>query len=77
MFQDENGKELPMEVAIMLKLAVGTKGSVGTSAPVSLLDWCDQKKDVLLVLERPVPCEDLKLYTQRGCLKEDETKVME
>ena len=58
MFQDKNGKEISVEVAIMLKLDAGTQGSVGTSAPVSLLDWSDLDwynldQELILVLERP------------------------
>ncbi|XP_039457115.1 serine/threonine-protein kinase pim-1-like [Oreochromis aureus] len=52
---DENGKRLSVEVAIMLKLAGEAEGSVGTSAPVSLLEWFDLGKELILVLERPVP----------------------
>lgn len=77
MFQCLNGKKLPAEVAIMLKLAAGTDGSLGTSAPVSLLDWYDRGHELILVLERPVPAVDLFTYIQdnRGSLLEEEAKV--
>lgn len=66
-----------MEVAVMLKLAAKNNGSVGTSAPVSLLDWYDLGKELILVQERPVPCEDLLQYIEDngGSLQEDEAKV--
>uniref|UniRef100_A0A3B4YH28 non-specific serine/threonine protein kinase n=1 Tax=Seriola lalandi dorsalis TaxID=1841481 RepID=A0A3B4YH28_SERLL len=38
--------------------------SLGTSAPVSLLDWYDLGQKLILVLERPVPCEDLFTYLE-------------
>ncbi|KAL3970175.1 C1q-related factor [Sarotherodon galilaeus] len=47
---DENGKHLSVEVAIMLKLAAEADGSVGTSAPVSLLEWFDFGRELILVI---------------------------
>ena len=77
MFQDKKGQQVSVEVAIMLKIADGTTGSVGTSASVSLLDWYDLDQELILVLERPVPCQDLLDYISdhRGCLQEEEAKV--
>lgn len=77
LFQDQNGKVLSIEVAIMLKLAAKTSGSVGTSAPVSLLDWYDLDQELILVLERPVPSKDLFQYNtdKGGSLQEEEAKV--
>lgn len=77
MFQDNNGKQLSVEVAIMLKLAGGQTGSVGKSAPVSLLDWYDLDRELILVLERPVPSQDLYKYIEvnGGSLQEQEAKV--
>uniref|UniRef100_A0A8D3C5U4 non-specific serine/threonine protein kinase n=1 Tax=Scophthalmus maximus TaxID=52904 RepID=A0A8D3C5U4_SCOMX len=65
---------MPMEVAIMLKLAGRKKGSVGASAPVSLLDWYDLGQELILVLERPFPSEDLSTYIfeNGGSLQEKE-----
>ncbi|XP_070700194.1 serine/threonine-protein kinase pim-1-like [Pempheris klunzingeri] len=70
----ENGRELSVEVAVMLKLAAGA----GTSAPVSLLDWYDLERELILVLERPVPSQDLFKYIQvnGGSLQEEEAKVI-
>lgn len=61
----------------MLKLASKTRGSVEESAPVSLLDWYDLDQELILVLERPVPCKDLSHYIKAngGSLKEEEAKV--
>ena len=69
MFQDKNGKKLSVEVAVMLKLGM-------TESAVSLLDWYDLDKELILVLERPVPSVDLFDYNEaNGCLKEEEAKV--
>ncbi|XP_026018730.1 serine/threonine-protein kinase pim-2-like isoform X1 [Astatotilapia calliptera] len=77
-FQDESGKKLSVEVAIMLKLAGEAEGSVGISAPVSLLEWFDLGKELILVLERPVPAVDLQKYkAEKGrTLPEDKAKVI-
>lgn len=75
LFQGQNGQSV--EVAAMLKLSESAEGSVGTSASVSLLDWYDLGNEHVLVLERPVPCEDLFTYiwTNDGPLPEEEAKV--
>ncbi|KAM9367043.1 serine/threonine-protein kinase pim-2-like [Symphorus nematophorus] len=75
---DDEGRQLSVEVAIMLKIADGTTGSVGTSAPVSLLDWYDLDQELILVLERPVPCKDLWDYVndRGGFLPEEEAKII-
>ncbi|XP_076732188.1 serine/threonine-protein kinase pim-1-like isoform X2 [Maylandia zebra] len=75
---DENGKMLSVEVAIMLKLAGEAEGSVGISAPVSLLEWFDLGKELILVLERPVPAVDLQKYKAENgrTLTEDTAKVI-
>ncbi|XP_038125342.1 serine/threonine-protein kinase pim-1-like [Cyprinodon tularosa] len=62
---DENGKQMPSEVAIMLKLRDKTTSSVGQSAIVSLLDWYDLNEELILVLERPMPAEDLFDYIRK------------
>ena len=77
MLQDSTGSRIAMEVAIMEKLSARTSGSAGTSAPVSLLDWYDLDQELILVMERPVPCKDLFDYIRDkgGSLQEEETKV--
>nr|XP_046272501.1 serine/threonine-protein kinase pim-1-like [Scatophagus argus]XP_046272536.1 serine/threonine-protein kinase pim-1-like [Scatophagus argus] len=73
-----NGKELSAEVAVMLKLQAGRTGLMEESAPVSLLDWYDLDQELILVLERPMPCMDLLNYirTNRGHLQEDKAKII-
>ncbi|XP_074479958.1 uncharacterized protein LOC141760767 isoform X2 [Sebastes fasciatus] len=75
---DEHGNTLSVEVAILLKLAANTSGSAASSAPVSLLDWYDLEQELILVLERPVPCMDLFTYiwSKGGSLKEEEAKII-
>ena len=66
--------EIPLEVALLLKL----KPEAGeTSAVVALLDWYDLDYELVLVLERPVPCMDLIDYlrSRRSALPEAEAKV--
>ncbi|XP_038130209.1 serine/threonine-protein kinase PAK 3-like isoform X2 [Cyprinodon tularosa] len=73
--RDENGRELPLEVAIMFKLMDET---VEQSFVVSLFDWYDLGKEVILVMERPMPCHDLTGYLKdlKRPLKNKEAKVI-
>lgn len=59
-----------------LLLIVGS-GSPAPKGIVRLLDWCNLPHEVLLVLERPVPCEDLFDYVANRSvrLEEEEAKV--
>lgn len=67
---------LSMEVAVMLKLGAMKKTSQGAFAPVALLDWFHLDDKLILVLERPVPAENLLQYRDKqGCLEEKEAKV--
>lgn len=61
----------------MLVLQGGKTEAVGNSSAVSLLDWFDLQQEQILVLERPVPAEDLFNYIEAcgGCLEEDTAKV--
>ncbi|XP_068572700.1 serine/threonine-protein kinase pim-1-like [Cebidichthys violaceus] len=72
---DDDGKELSAEVVILLKL---TAESNGTSAPVSLLDWYNLDKELILVLERPMPSRDLSDHVKvnGGSLDEKEAKII-
>uniref|UniRef100_A0A3P9C2Q5 Serine/threonine-protein kinase n=1 Tax=Maylandia zebra TaxID=106582 RepID=A0A3P9C2Q5_9CICH len=49
-----------------------------TSAPVSLLEWFDFGRELILVMERPVPAVDLDKYIEEngGFLPEDKAKVI-
>lgn len=62
-------------MALILK-ATGGPESPGSSAAVSLLDWYDLDQELILVLERPVPCVDLRqCLEENGSLQEHEAKV--
>ncbi|XP_072231740.1 serine/threonine-protein kinase pim-1-like [Leuresthes tenuis] len=76
--EDKNGRQISVEVAVMLKLESSTASSVGHSAPVSLLDWYDLQQELILVLERPMPAEDLAHYIEEhgGSLQGDEAKII-
>uniref|UniRef100_A0A8C2XN97 Serine/threonine-protein kinase n=1 Tax=Cyclopterus lumpus TaxID=8103 RepID=A0A8C2XN97_CYCLU len=62
---------------ILFVLQEEKSGSVGASAPISLLDWYDLGQELILVLERPVPAVDLYEYilANKGPLPEEEAKV--
>ncbi|XP_022069327.2 serine/threonine-protein kinase pim-1-like [Acanthochromis polyacanthus] len=76
--RDKNGKLISVEVAIMKRLGGGSAGSAGKSAPVALLDFYDLQQQLILVLERPVPAQDLLQYIMEngGCLEEEEAKII-
>lgn len=61
-----------------MQKATGGLASLRKSAVVSLLDWYDMDKEVLLVMERPVSSSDLYSYLlcNKGPLKEDQAKVL-
>ncbi|XP_027884965.1 serine/threonine-protein kinase pim-2-like [Xiphophorus couchianus] len=75
---DENGREMALEVAIMLKLKNLTGSSSGQLATVSLLDWYELEEELLIVMERPTPSQDLNDYLDEngGCLNEEDAKVI-
>ncbi|XP_067260193.1 serine/threonine-protein kinase pim-3-like [Chanodichthys erythropterus] len=62
---------LPLEVALMTRV---------NSAPacpnvLQLVEWFDRPTDNILILERPVPCQDLQsFYEENGCLDESLAK---
>ncbi|KAF7650653.1 hypothetical protein LDENG_00122640, partial [Lucifuga dentata] len=62
---------IPLEVMLM-SVVDAEHGSV------ELLDWFDLGEEVVLVMERPVPCSDLfEFIRDRGCLKEDMAKEIQ
>ncbi|KAG7454407.1 hypothetical protein MATL_G00259340 [Megalops atlanticus] len=71
--RDGRQQELPLEAALLQ--IVGSGDSRGVAR---LLDWFQLPEEVLLVLERPVPCMDLLDYlVHRGArLEESEAKVI-
>ncbi|XP_071403273.1 serine/threonine-protein kinase pim-2-like [Centroberyx affinis] len=75
----KNGKvcELPLEVVLLLKLAPAP-GSIGQTAAIALMDWYDLEQELILVLERPSPCMDLRKYLEDsgGVLEEHEAKII-
>ncbi|XP_060947983.1 serine/threonine-protein kinase pim-3-like [Limanda limanda] len=72
-----NGKNLPAEVAIMMKLAAEKNDSEGMSAPIELLEWYDLGNKVILVLERPFLSQDLHNYTvDHGPVPECKARIL-
>ncbi|XP_045897099.1 serine/threonine-protein kinase pim-2-like isoform X2 [Micropterus dolomieu] len=75
MLLDGETSMIPLEVALLLKVKpIGA----GTSVAVTLLDWFDLDDELILILERPVPCLDLIDYmNSRGpTLQEQEAKTI-
>lgn len=56
MFLDGKYCKVPFKVALMLKVK---PAAARTSASLTLLVWYDLFDELILVLERPVPCTDL------------------
>ncbi|XP_062268000.1 serine/threonine-protein kinase pim-1-like [Platichthys flesus] len=72
-----NGKELPKEVAIMMKLAAEKNDSAGMSAPIELLEWYDLGNELILVLERSFDSKDLHDYiVEHGPVPEWKAKLL-
>ncbi|XP_038151642.1 serine/threonine-protein kinase pim-1-like [Cyprinodon tularosa] len=73
--KDENSRNIPLEVAVMLKLRDTT---VQQSTMVFLLDWYDLDEEVILVMERPMPCDNLSNYLtkQKAPLEEKDAKII-
>ncbi|XP_035981616.1 serine/threonine-protein kinase pim-1-like isoform X2 [Fundulus heteroclitus] len=76
--KDENGRQLAMEVAIMLKLNAVATSSGGQSPIVSLLDWYDVDQELIIVMERPMPSDNLFDYISdhKGPIKESKAKLI-
>ncbi|KAM8836934.1 uncharacterized protein AB9W97_002373 [Spinachia spinachia] len=71
--EDDQGNTMPMEVAIMLKLSVKSKSQ---SPPLSLLDWYQFEKALVLVMERPMPVVTMLDYVARDDLKEKDLTII-
>ncbi|XP_054652877.1 serine/threonine-protein kinase pim-2-like isoform X2 [Dunckerocampus dactyliophorus] len=67
----------PLEVALMRKAAGGPE-AIGKSPAVSLLDWYYLDKELILVMERPIPSMELSDYliSRGGCMDENEAKIL-
>ncbi|XP_072240015.1 serine/threonine-protein kinase pim-2-like [Leuresthes tenuis] len=74
---DDTVDKLTAEVALMVKAAGGVESS-GRCAAITLLDHFNLEDEVILVMERPVPCVDLHKYRRRkgGYLEETDAKVI-
>uniref|UniRef100_A0A3Q2DAJ4 non-specific serine/threonine protein kinase n=1 Tax=Cyprinodon variegatus TaxID=28743 RepID=A0A3Q2DAJ4_CYPVA len=72
---EENGRILPLEVAVMLKLR---DEPVRQPSMVYLLDWYNLDEELILVMERPVPCDNLLVYLmkQKPPLNENDAKII-
>lgn len=67
---------IPLEVLLMCK-AAGEPEPVGKSAAVSLLEWYDLDREILLVMERPEQCVGLLQYLEEyGPLNEAMAKIL-
>ncbi|KAF3835570.1 hypothetical protein F7725_028128 [Dissostichus mawsoni] len=66
---------VPMEVVLLLKLRPAAGES---SAAITLLDWYNLDLELILVLERPVPCMDMIDYlnSRQSSPKEREAKLV-
>ncbi|XP_014855082.1 PREDICTED: serine/threonine-protein kinase pim-1-like [Poecilia mexicana] len=75
--KDENGRELPMEVAVMLEMR-NLSSALWQSAFVTLLDWYDLDEHLIIVMERPMPSDNLSDYLMEhnGCLKDKKAKII-
>ncbi|XP_056293324.1 serine/threonine-protein kinase pim-2-like [Pseudoliparis swirei] len=73
--EDSDGNQVPMEVAILQKLA---EESERHSAMITILDWYDVDEELVIVLERPIPAVDLGVYIKLkgGYLQETEAKII-
>ncbi|XP_030578788.1 serine/threonine-protein kinase pim-2-like [Archocentrus centrarchus] len=64
---------------VLLRVKVGVGASSGEKFPaVSLLDWYELQEEVVIVMERPVPCDTLfnHIYNNAGPLEEEFAKEM-
>ncbi|XP_063076183.1 serine/threonine-protein kinase pim-2-like [Engraulis encrasicolus] len=75
---DGKSQQFPLEVVLLLMVS-NSEGSMESSgACTQLLDWYDLQHELVLVMERPVPCLDLFDYIQErgGRLPEDKAKLI-
>ncbi|XP_034555358.1 serine/threonine-protein kinase pim-1-like isoform X2 [Notolabrus celidotus] len=72
---DSGDRELPLEVALLQQ---ANPPESGPSAVVGLLNWYVVGQEVIIVLERPVPCMDLGDYfkTRQFPMPEHEAKII-
>ncbi|XP_076022372.1 serine/threonine-protein kinase pim-2-like [Genypterus blacodes] len=72
-------QQVPLEVALLSMVGPGSE-SVGSSAAVSLIDFFELERELILIMERPVPSVNLLMYTRfmgsSGFLQENNAKVL-
>lgn len=70
----EDGRRIPKEVQMLIKVGAEFSNQV---TPF-LFDWYDIGHEVVVVLERPEPCEDLVDYVnnQDGFMREEDAKMI-
>ncbi|KAM7374938.1 hypothetical protein PAMP_007563 [Pampus punctatissimus] len=57
-YLNEKMSNVPREVALLIAVGAGPDATTSNITPV-LMDWYDLDEELILVLERPVPCLDL------------------
>ncbi|KAL7889407.1 hypothetical protein AOLI_G00016650 [Acnodon oligacanthus] len=76
---DGEEKDYPLEVVLLSMVGEGEAVTGQTRGiSVALLDWCELQDELVIVMERPVPCKDLWHYINDtgGFLLEEEAKVI-
>ncbi|KAM7386122.1 hypothetical protein PAMA_008980 [Pampus argenteus] len=71
---NEKMSNVPREVALLIAVGAGPDATTSNITPV-LLEWYDLDEELILVLERPVPCMDLTEYINRRGFYMEEYKV--
>lgn len=74
---DVGGRLEMVPIEVVLMLALNPTGAE-SGAAVALLDWYDLRNELILILERPVPCVDLAdlVFARDDPMEEDEAKVI-
>ncbi|XP_043102812.1 serine/threonine-protein kinase pim-2-like [Puntigrus tetrazona] len=72
--QDSFSKALPVEIALMMLINRGPR----VPQIIQLLDWYEAPKEYVLILERPMPCEDMDSFLKRhqGRVEERSARVV-
>ncbi|XP_055006492.1 serine/threonine-protein kinase pim-1-like [Boleophthalmus pectinirostris] len=72
---DGSSVRLPKEVYVLIRAGASPTSSDSRVTP-QLLDWYELDQEIVLVLERPVPCKDLWNWTQRRHISLDLAKII-
>ncbi|CAK6977060.1 serine/threonine-protein kinase pim-1-like isoform X1 [Scomber scombrus] len=70
-----NDSNIPLEVALLMAVGAGPDSTSCNVTPL-LLDWYDLDDELIMVLERPVPCMDLIDYIDQMDTLIDEQEVL-